>query len=177
MQGDKAFKKVKRKFTNLSAKRDYEDELPEDSDKEVTTRRRIKQKLVKLRERLGDEIQEEGEYAKEKLKARISKLTDKLKKVESDELFYEDDDDDDEPSNIMGIKERIARLGGRFRKTDEDDDDFKECRSSEESHTSEDKLSTDGPTEGTVLSKIGQRLKERSGQVHRVSANKKRLNK
>lgn len=171
MQGDSGtLKKVKRKFTTLGIKsRDDEDELPEDSDKE-TPKRRIKHKLVKLREKLGEELHEESESARERLKARIAKLNEKLIRDDDDDLF---DDDETQEQRSLRIKHRIARLGEKLRRAPSEVEDGKDGRrlegsSEADSQTSEERFDVDGSQEGTMFEKLGQRLKERSDKVQRV---------
>lgn len=180
MQGEfGAFKRVKKKLTKLKT-RDGEEEaedLPEDSDREIS-QRKIKQKLVKLREKFGEEIYEDSELAKARLKHRIAKLGEKLKKDDrddDDELF---EDADDKEKTGMRIKERIVKLGEKLRRDDDylDDDEGKKSTSVKFKHKiakiseklrKEDDDDEDGEKLGTgkiiktKLTKISERLRHK----------------
>ncbi|KAL0278274.1 UNVERIFIED_CONTAM: hypothetical protein PYX00_000131 [Menopon gallinae] len=124
MQGEYGtLKKVKSKLTKIGMKsRDGDDEedddLPEDSDREASERK-IKQKLIKLREKLGDEIYEDSELAKVKLKQRIGKLSEKLKKISRDEEELFEDAEDKEKTGVW-LKQRIIKLGEKLRRDGEE---------------------------------------------------------
>lgn len=163
MQGESGtLKRMKKKLTTFAGKsRDDEDDLPDDSDDKKLTRRRIKRKLIKLKEKLGEELQEESESARERLKERIVKLSEKLKKDDDDDEMF-----DDFEQEKLGIRDRIARLGEKLcedRRTVASSDG--DSLTSEERVDVEDK---DGDGDKRMLGKIGQRIRDRSDQVQRV---------
>lgn len=124
MQGEYGtLKKVKSRLTKIGMKsrdgdEEEDDDLPEDSDREAFERK-IKQKLIKLREKLGDEIYEDSELAKVKLKQRIRKLSEKLKKGSRDEEELFEDAEDKEKSRVW-LKQRIIKLGEKLRRDGEE---------------------------------------------------------
>lgn len=184
MQGEfGAFKKVKKKLTKLSVKKlDSEEEaedLPEDSSEKEVSQRKIKQKLVHLREKFGEEIYEDSELAKARLKQRIAKLGEKLKKEDKDgdEEFF--DDAEDKEKTGMRIKQRIVRLGEKLRRDgDEAFDDSEEpkktttvkikhkiAKISEKLRRDDDDEDEDRPGSGRSirnrLSKISEKLRHK----------------